>query len=100
MGKVIGVTPEELKTTGGSLEKQAEAYTTIYKQLLQTASTMGDAWSGEDNQAFVEKINGLLQELESMAKKLDLAGKALIKQGTQYLDRQDANKAQIGKLPG
>lgn len=98
MGKVIRVTPEELGKASQKMQNLSETYTEIYKQLLQEAGTMGAAWEGEDNLAFVEQINGFCEELNAMAAKLSTASQALEKQRVNYLTRQESNIAQVKKL--
>lgn len=98
MGKVIRVTPEELGKASQKMQSLSETYTEIYTQLLQEASTMGTAWEGEDNLAFVEQINGFCEELQSMASKLSTASQALEKQRANYVARQENNIAQVKKL--
>ncbi len=98
MGKVLRVTPEELEKASKSLTEMSTTYSDIYKQLLQKASTMGEAWEGEDNLAFVQQINGFCEELKAMADKLQLASDALMKQKTNYTTRQDTNITGARKL--
>ena len=98
MGKQIRVTPSELGTAADKLSTISEGYTQIYTQLLQQASTMGAAWEGEDNLAFVEQINGFCQELKDMATKLVSAAEALRLQKSNYENRQADNIAQVRKL--
>ena len=98
MGKVIRVTPEELEKASKKMQSLSETYTEIYTQLLQEASTMGAAWEGEDNLAFVEQINGFCDELKMMASKLSLASQALEQQRVNYVTRQENNITQVKKL--
>ncbi len=98
MGKKIRVTPEELGTASQKLREYSETYTEIYTQLLQEAGTMGEAWEGEDNLAFVDQINGLLDDLKSMAQKLLTGSEALEQQRQNYVQRQEANITQVRKL--
>lgn len=98
MGKRIRVTPEELGTASTKVQELSETYTTIYNQLLQVASTMGEAWEGEDNLAFVDQINGLNDDLKQMADKLSVASQALEQQRLNYVAVQDNNKSQVRRL--
>lgn len=98
MGKIIRVTPEELITASDKLLSVSETYTEIYTQLLQQAETMGTAWQGADNLAFVEQITGFTDELKAMADKILLASEALKQQSQNYTDRQEANITQVKKL--
>ena len=99
MGKVISVTSfEEMAKASQKLQGLSETYTEIYTQLMQEASTMGSAWEGADNLAFVERITGFTEELKMMATKLSNASQALEKQRANYVARQDNNITQVNKL--
>lgn len=98
MGKRIRVTPQELETASKKFAELSDTYTGIYTQLMQVASTMGEAWEGEDNLAFVDQINGFNEELKNMADKLLTASQALDQQRANYVATQDNNTAQVRKL--
>ena len=98
MGKNITVTPEELVSASKKLQQHSQNYTDIYKQLLQKVNSMADAWQGEDNLKFVDKINGLTNDLQSIANKLTNASEILLKQSENYTQRQQANINAINKL--
>ena len=80
------------------LQELSETYTEVYTQLMQEASTMGSAWEGADNLAFVERITGFTEELKMMATKLSTASQALKRQRDNYAARQENNIAQVNKL--
>ena len=86
---IIRVTPEELGKASQKLQTISETYTGIYNRLLQKASTMGAAWEGEDNIAFVNKINGFCEELKAMGSKLQTASQGLEQQRANYVNRQN-----------
>ena len=99
MGKVIKVSSfEEMTNTAKYLKEMSAKYTELYTQLMQDATTMGQAWEGADNIAFVEQIKGVTTELENMAKKLEVAGDALNIQAENYKGIQDVNIQQVKKL--
>ncbi|WP_068673714.1 WXG100 family type VII secretion target [Oceanobacillus sp. Castelsardo] len=98
MAKRIRVTPEELGTASQKVQELSESYTSIYNQLMQAASTMGEAWEGEDNLAFVDQINGFNDDLKNMADKLMTASQALEQQRSNYAAIQENNKVQVRKL--
>ncbi len=99
MGKTIYVASfEEMAAASQKLRASSENYTQIYTQLMQAASTMGSAWDGADNLAYVQRITGFTEELKKMAEKLALASEALDKQRANYVARQDDNITQVGKL--
>ncbi|MBQ5994623.1 MAG: WXG100 family type VII secretion target [Clostridia bacterium] len=90
MGKNIQADPAQMKTAAQKLSELAQTYSNYGKQLMQDASTMGDAWQGEDNQSFVAQITGFTEELEAMSKKLITASETLTQQANNYEQRQDA----------
>ena len=99
MGKQISVTSfEDMAKASQKLQALSESYTEIYTQLMQEASTMGSAWEGADNLAFVERITGFTEKLKTMATKLSTASQALDRQRANYVARQDDNITQVQKL--
>ncbi len=99
MGKTISVASfDDMANASQKLQTLSETYTEIYTQLMQEANTMGTAWEGADNLAFVEQINGFTEELKQMATKLSNASQALDKQRANYVARQESNITQVKKL--
>ena len=99
MGKTISVASfDDMAKASKRLQALSETYTEIYTQLLQEANTMGTAWEGADNLAFVEQINGFTEELKAMAAKLMTASEALEQQRANYVARQEHNITQVKKL--
>ena len=99
MGKTISVASfEDMARAAQRIQAISETYTEIYTQLMQEANTMGSAWEGADNLAFVEQINGFTEELKTMAAKLSTVSQALEKQRANYVARQDHNITQVKKL--
>ncbi len=98
MGKNIQADPSKMRSAAGQLTTLSETYSGLAKQLMNNASTMGDAWQGEDNQAFVTQITGFTQELEAMAQKLKNASTTLEKQAINYEQRQDAIVSSVKTL--
>ena len=98
MGKVIRVTQEELAKVSQTMQGLSESYNDIYTQLIQEASTMGTAWEGEDNVAFVSQITGFCEDLKAMAAKILTSSQAIEKQRANYASRQQSNIDQVKKL--
>ncbi len=99
MGKNINVESfDEMAKASKKLQEISDSYTSISKQLMQEASTMGTAWEGADNLAFVEKITGFTEELQAMAAALSNASQIIEQQRVNYVNRQDDNIAAVGKL--
>ena len=99
MGKVFTVSSfDGMSRASKELQSDSEAYTEIYTELMQKASTMGAALEGADNLAFVEQITGFTEELKAMADKLSLASQTLDKQRANYVAQQDSNITEVKKL--
>ena len=88
----------EMRSASEKLSQLAEDYTTVYTRLLNTASTMGEAWKSPDNLAFVEQINGLLDELKAMAGHIEASAQGLEQQAANYEANVENNIAGVKKL--
>lgn len=98
MGKIISVEPAQLTSIGGKLEEYANSFDEIYKELLRQAETMGEAWQGADNLAYVEQIKGITTKMNLMVEKLKSASITLKQQAKNYDDKRSDNIAQVKKL--
>lgn len=94
----IVVDPPELHTAAQTLKELSEEYSTIYQRLINTASTMGEAWKGADNLAYVERINGFCDELKAMTAHLMQCSTALDKQASTYEGIIDINITGVQQL--
>lgn len=95
---IFTVDPAALHAAATKFTQLSQDYTTVYNRLLNSARNMGDAWSSADNQAFVEQINGLCEELKAMATHLETASKTLDQQATNYEQTRDNNSRQVKQL--
>ena len=89
---------DEMAKTAQKLNQLSQNYKQISKELMDCATTMGSAWEGADNQAFVKQISGFTAELDAMSQKLLDASKALDKQRANYVARQDQNIQEVQRL--
>ena len=94
----LTVDPPELHTASTKLGTYATNYENLYKQLMNTASTMGQAWSAADNIAFVEQITGFCDELQAMTDHLRNASQALDLQAQNYEDTRQNNITNVRQL--
>ena len=92
------VDPPELHKAAQALHQQSTDYDTLYRQLINAASTMGEAWKATDNLAFVEQITGFCDELKAMTEHLEQTSKALDQQAKNYEDTRDANITGVKQL--
>ncbi|MBQ6679226.1 MAG: hypothetical protein IJM76_04315 [Lachnospiraceae bacterium] len=91
--------PLILKERGGQLKGYSEEYLKIGNEILNAATTMGQAYDSQDNRVFVEQINEFYRALQEMAKKLENAGEILNVQSQLYTAREDENTSIAQKLP-
>ena len=89
---------EELEKASNSLKKISESYTEIYRKIFQEVDTMGEAWQGADNEAYVAQIKGFCEELKQMADKVLTASTTLKTQKDNYDNRQQENITAVKKL--
>lgn len=94
----LTVDTAELHSASQKLAEQAEEYSAIYTRLLNTAGTMGEAWKAPDNLAYVDQINGFLQELQDMTSHIKQASQALELQATNYDTTSENNVTSVKKL--
>ena len=94
----IVVDPPELHAASTAFQQLSEEYTSVYTNLLNTASTMGAAWQAADNLAFVDQINGFCDDLQKMAQHLQQASQALTQQARNYEDARDNNVSTVRTL--
>lgn len=92
------VDPPELHKASQKLIQLSGEYTGVYGRLINTASTMGEAWKAADNLAFVEQINGFCDDLRAMAEHLDLAAQTLEQQALNYESTRDNNITSVKQL--
>lgn len=98
MGKNIQVDPSKLDSAASKLSELSTQYDAIAKQLMADATTMGEAWQGEDNMAFCTQIKGFAEELSQMARKLQFGSETLTQQSTNYKNRQDTISSSVKSL--
>lgn len=88
----------EMKKAADKLKQQSEEYSSIYTQLLNAAGTMGSAWKAPDNLAYVDQINGFLEELKAMANHINQASQTLEHQAKNYEAIVDGNIGEVNNL--
>ena len=98
MGISLSVETQTLKDSATKINNYADTFENIYKSLLQQAENMGDAYQGDENIAYVEKIKELSTKLNGMTEHLRNASQTLNTQAQNYENRKNDNIAQIRKL--
>lgn len=95
--KLVVDTPEMHKASQ-KLTQMSEEYSTLYNRLINTASTMGEAWKAPDNLAFVDQITGFCEELQQMAQHIEQAAQTLEIQAKNYETTCENNVTGVKKL--
>ena len=90
--------PVEVHNAAKEFRRLSENYTEVYTSLMNSASTMGEAWDSADNLAFVDQIKGLCDDLKAMTDHLNICAEALDKQASNVEEVRDYNKTNVRKL--
>lgn len=89
MARSIMVDPARLESAAGKIDQQAADYERIYRQLFSEVDSMGAAWQGADNQAFVTQIKGFMDDLQSMSKHMKDYSNFLKSSASTYRNTQN-----------
>ncbi|WP_078552707.1 WXG100 family type VII secretion target [Bacillus alkalicellulosilyticus] len=68
MSRRIVVDPARLETAATKVDSQSADYEKLYLQLFQEIDSMGAAWKGVDNTAYVTQIKGFTDDFQRMTK--------------------------------
>lgn len=98
MARTIQVTPEQLESTAGRIESLAADYKTQYDQLYSETNAMASTWSGKDNVAFVNQIDGFKDDFAKMHTLMLNYADFLRKSAKAYCDTQDTVVSEARKL--
>ena len=98
MARTIQVTPEQLESTAGRIESLAADYKTQYDQLYSETNAMASTWSGKDNVAFVNHIDGFKDDFAKMHTLMLNYADFLRKSAKAYRDTQDTVVSEARKL--
>lgn len=98
MARTIQVTPEQLESTAGRIESLAADYKTQYEQLYSETNAMVSTWSGKDNVAFVNQIDGFKDDFAKMHSLMLNYADFLRKSAKAYRDTQDTVVSEARKL--
>lgn len=90
MAQKILVTPEMLEQAATSIESLANEYKAQYTELYSTTGSLASTWSGADNVAFVNQIEGFKDDLEKMYTLMNRYAQYLRTTAKSYRDTQDS----------
>ena len=98
MAQKIMVTPEMLESTASSIEGLANEYKAQYNELYSTTGNLASTWSGADNVAFVNQIEGFKDDLEKMYSLMNRYAEYLRTTAKAYRETQEAVVKQAKSL--
>lgn len=87
-GKII-VETSRLDSTAGQVERLADQYKSEYDSLFGTVRDLQNAWSGEDNVAFTNQIEGFRDDFQRMERLMRDYAAYLRKVAESYRNTQD-----------
>lgn len=90
MAQTIKVTPEMLESAASSIEGLANEYKGQYNELYSTTGSLAQSWSGDDNVAFVNQIDGFKDDLEKMYTLMNRYAEYLRTTAKAYRQTQEA----------
>lgn len=98
MARTIQVTPEQLESTATKIESLAADYKAQYDQLYSETNAMATSWSGKDNVAFVNQIDGFKDDFAKMHTLMLNYADFLRKSAKAYRETQDNVVTEARKL--
>ena len=96
-GKII-VETSRLDSTADQVDRLAEEYESEYGSLFNTVRDLQNAWSGEDNVAFTNQIEGFRDDFQRMTRLMRDYAEYLRKAAASYRETQDSVAAKAKTL--
>lgn len=88
----LKVSPEKLQSTATSFEGTASSVQTLTQQMTAIVTSLsGQIWSGEAATAYVNKFNGLQDDMDRIYKMIQEHSTDLIEMAQQYTTAESAN---------
>lgn len=84
---------EAIRSTANQIKGLKEQYHTEWSKLYDSVNAIGSAWQGEDNQAYVNQINGFKDDFTRMEDTLEKFIRFLTESAAAYEQVQDNVKS-------
>ena len=92
MEGTLRVSPEKLQSTASSLEGLGSKVNNLTQQMTSRANGLsGQVWTGTAATAYVNKFNGLQNDMDRMYKMIQEHSTDLIEMAQQYISAENAN---------
>lgn len=93
MAGILRVTPEKLQSTAASFESTGSTIMNLTQQMTSIVTGLsGQIWSGEAATSYVNKFNGLQDDMERIHKMVQEHSKDLQEVAQQFITTENANK--------
>ncbi|MDO5799531.1 MAG: WXG100 family type VII secretion target [Eubacteriales bacterium] len=93
MAGILRVTPEKLQSTASSFESTGNNIMNLTQQMTSIVTSLsGQVWSGEAATSYVNKFNGLQDDMERIHKMVQEHSKDLQEVAQQFITAENANK--------
>lgn len=88
----LRVTPEKLQATASGFEATGSTMLNLTQQMTSIVTSLsGQVWSGEAATAYVNKFNGLQDDMDRMHKMIKEFSEDLIAMAQQYIQAEAAS---------
>lgn len=96
---ILRVTPEKLQSTASSFEGTGSTIQNLTQQMTSIVTSLsGQVWSGEAATAYVNKFNGLQDDMDRIYKMVQEHSTDLIEMAQQYISAESANADMANSL--
>lgn len=88
----LRVSPEKLQSTASSFEGIGSTVNSLTQQMTSIVTSLsGQVWTGTAATAYVNKFNGLQDDMNRIYKMIQEHSTDLIDMATQYMNAENAN---------
>ena len=99
MANIINVSTSKLTSTATALQSSATTVRNLTSQMTQIVTSLtGNVWSGDAATAYVNKFNGLQDDINRMGKMIDEHVNDLNQIAREYEQAESANTQQANAL--
>lgn len=92
MNGTLKVTPAKLKSTAASFQNSGKQITTLTNEMTSTVKSLsGQVWSGDAATKYVNKFNGLSDDIQKMIKMVNEHVQDLNDMATAYEKAEQTN---------
>lgn len=92
MDGILKVTPEKLMTTSTEFGNTGTQVNSVTQQMLDKIKALSSSWQGEASTAYLNKFNGLSDDMQKMFRMIQEHSKDLNDMAQQYSNAEKANE--------